>query len=178
MLRFNVGGTMFTTTRHTIDKCERLIRIVDLSVGESGEGTIFIDRDPVVFSKFLKLLRGYPSECEDDLIDAEILCELVHWEHIMLQRPIPDWLQPQALTVHTLSPLQSEAFGQTHVLLPLKTIQSLIESRSLKGPLERFAVCYAIGATQGWTDSAWVSSREAKLAQIKYQYRTHFAEQQ
>ena len=52
----DVGGTKITTTVQTIQRSSYLSGMVDL---EHSEG-IFIDRDPEIFGKVLRLMRQYP----------------------------------------------------------------------------------------------------------------------
>lgn len=170
MLQINAGGTVFATTVNTISHCKLLHDTV--AARKSSEEIIFIDRDPTVFGKMLKLLRGY--YCPEFQYDNDVLIELLHWKHEMIGATLPEWLKPKTLTVHTLDPQQSEAFGATHALLPVSAIQKLVDMKIVNGPTERYVICKAVGATQGWIDSAWIENKEIELAILRYHFQMHF----
>jgi hypothetical protein len=169
MIKLNVGGTRYATSQATIDDCKDLSAHVYAHQYQKDD--IFVDRDPVVFGKMLKLLRGY--DCMDYRLDNDVLCELVYWNHEMVNIEVPDWLKAQPLTVHTLDPQQTELFDQTHGLLTLDAINRMKTLKLIDSALS-VTVCKAVGALQGWIESGWVENRQIRLAVLRYQFDAHF----
>ena len=172
MIKLNVGGTKYATSQATINDCRDLTALVYALQYQKDD--IFIDRDPVAFSKMLKLLRGY--DCLEYKWDNDVLCELVHWNHVMTNVEIPDWLKAQPLTVHTLDPQQSELYDQTHGLLTLEAINRLRSALLVDASLPMI-VCKAVGASQGWIESGWIDHKQLRLATIRYQFDAHFSKE-
>lgn len=59
----DVGGTTFTTTVSTIERSTYLAGMIDLATWEKNPqstATIFLDRDPEIFSLLLRLMRQFP----------------------------------------------------------------------------------------------------------------------
>jgi len=83
-LSLNIGGKTMDTTAETLKSCKRLY----IQVINDDSDTIFIDRDPIVFAKTLKFLRGYPVN--DQLLnDQDVIHELVFWQHELLFKQLP-----------------------------------------------------------------------------------------
>jgi|JI10StandDraft_1071094.scaffolds.fasta_scaffold18702_7 hypothetical protein len=169
MINFNVGGTKYTTSQTTVDGCKELTALVYSKQYQKDD--IFLDRDPIVFGKMLKLLRGY--DCLEYMWDNDVLCELVFWNHVMLSVEVPDWMKPQPLTVHTLDPQQSELYDKTHGLLTLDAITKLKNMKLIDAAIVT-PVCKAVGALQGWVESCWMEHEQLNLATLRYQFQTYF----
>lgn len=169
MINLNVGGTKYATSQTTIEGCKDLMSLVYSKQYQKDD--IFIDRDPLVFGKMLKLLRGY--DCLDYKWDNDLLCELEFWNHTMLSVEVPEWLKPQPLSVHTLDPQQSEMYDKTHGLLTLDAINKLKNMKLIDSSFN-VPVCKAVGALQGWIESGWVEHRQIELATIRYQFQTYW----
>lgn len=172
MITLNVGGKVFLTTSETLSDCLGLNDLVYLK--KHSEGDIFLDRDPIVFGKMLKLLRGYPVYpliVSDVSID--ILYELRYWNHKFVSVDVPDWLQPQTLTFHTLDPAQTDMYQKTHGLLPVSSVSLLVKSGYLPYHTN-YTKCIIIGATTPWVDCVWVPLKEIELVTVRYQFETFF----
>jgi hypothetical protein len=166
MIRLNVGGVTFETTEKTLSKCKN-IPVVDRNQ------TIFIDHDPDVFRKTLKILRGYP--CDGDNIDRDVLCELTMLGHEFLDVTLPGWMQNAARelisSIHTLDPEQAAAYGATHVLVCIAAVDRLTELGLLSGEKQ---TCRVVGVKQDWEDCQWVSKAEFELAKKMMMFRKYF----
>ena len=58
VVRLNVGGTLFATTRSTLNRVPFFDRLTDGSFDDLDEdGVAFIDRDPRYFAAILSFLR-------------------------------------------------------------------------------------------------------------------------
>lgn len=168
----NVGGTQFVTTTETLRPLTKLYRRIESTTPTAASGSIFFDRDAPTFTKILKLLRGYP--CSEYMMDTDVMNDLVHWEHEMLQTPIPVWLTAQQLTVHTLDPQQTQSLGTTHVLLTNECIERLANNRLIDHTVHDYVVCIPIGASQGWIDSAWIPRNEFDTALLRCRFALYF----
>jgi len=165
MIRLNVGGVLFETTEKTLSRCKN-IPVVDRNQ------TIFIDHDPDVFRKTLKILRGYP--CAADA-DADVLYQLTMLGHEFLDVLLPNWMQSAtqelASSIHTLDPEQATVYGLTHILVRIPTVERLTEMGLLTGEKP---VCRVVGVKQDWEDCQWVSRAEYELAKKKLMFRKYF----
>ena len=59
IVKLNVGGRVFHTTRHTLSLCEYFQIVLDgpLQHGTDEHGRLFIDRSPELFAIILQFLR-------------------------------------------------------------------------------------------------------------------------
>ena len=75
VVRLNVGGTLFTTSRSTLTKIDSFFTGLLHAHDTSSDGSIFVDRDPTHFRHVLNYLRGAPSypgtRAEIDELSAE-----------------------------------------------------------------------------------------------------------
>lgn len=88
-LCLNVGGKKFETTSETLQRCKRLYELINTNTSDGEHDCIFIDRDPDVFEKTLKFLRGYPIH--DQLLnDNDLMHELIYWKHDLTYKELPE----------------------------------------------------------------------------------------
>jgi hypothetical protein len=127
-LKLNVGGKIFETWKHTLESCKKL----ELSPANDGSA-IPLDRDPTIFARALKVLRGYP--CAWALQDDDVLHELTCLDHDFVRTPLPRWMdgcekhfEDIEAAIHTLDPEQSKQYGKTHVLIPVTVIRRLMKT--------------------------------------------------
>ena len=59
LVKWNVGGTHFTTSRSTLDRSLFLSTLVDKY--KPNDSSIFLDNDPVIFRHVLNVLRFGPD---------------------------------------------------------------------------------------------------------------------
>lgn len=84
LIKFNVGGTLFTTKYSTIEKSEYLKMLVDNKhkiTDIDEKGNICIDRSPTMFSVILNVLRGH-------IFDAVERLNITVREHVHSSRKI------------------------------------------------------------------------------------------
>jgi hypothetical protein len=178
MIQLNVGGTSFATSSKTLKSCGRFRAILDDLQGLQGQQDdkpIFLDRDPVVFSRTLKTLRGYP--CGRELInDSDLISELVWLEHDFLDGELPEWLDDaihpadSKNTNHTLDPVQSARYSQTRVLVASDALEKL--ERVL--PANQYPKCVVVGVGEGWVNSQWVPVHDIDTAKMKLRFMKYF----
>lgn len=174
MLSLNVGGTLFATTRKTLQPLGHFKQLSD----NPSQSDLFLDHDPVVFCRTLKVLRGYP--CIGMLHDTDVLHQLCALKHEFEQVKLPIWLtnsiQQLSNTIHTLKPEQTVAFGETHDLVAEETIRQLGVLVRL-GDIEDYELCRVVGvrvADKEWIDCRWVPKWEFELAKTKMKFLLYF----
>lgn len=62
-IELNVGGTAFSTTKQTVDRCSYMRGLVDSSAWDADDDHVaefFVDRDPEIFASLLRLMRQVP----------------------------------------------------------------------------------------------------------------------
>lgn len=72
VIKLNVGGQYFETTDEILSKSEYFNILLNGNWKEKKEDIIFIDRDPQIFEKLLKLLRGYQVDITDEIVDEAV----------------------------------------------------------------------------------------------------------
>lgn len=177
MIVLNVGGTTFQTTTQTLYKCRRFKELLCANTKRDGtpsgtpSGThggthsggcdppIFLDRDPVVFARMLKFLRGYPiSQIETD---HELICELIYWQHYFTDIALCPCISGAAVKYHQIAecvnlPDSTEVnhYSKTHFLIPLEVALKLFtELEHVPNP--RMPL-FQVVCSPGWNDHVWV----------------------
>jgi hypothetical protein len=168
-INLNVGGTQFVTTLTTLEKCHRFRD----NVLKSSKEDIFLDRDPHIFNKALKIMRGYP--CEDAAGDLDVISELAWLEHNFLEEDLPNWLEAAVQDIentnHILDPEQTRRFSCNCVLASAEAITKLGDLLLLGKDYQK---CRVVGVRDGWVESQWVPIHDFKLAKLKYRFIKHF----
>lgn len=173
IIRLNVGGTIFETLKKTVSDCANIALQVEGSAGGSAGGSaIFLDHDPSVFSRTLRVLRGYP--CYNLLGDEDVLHQLQALGHSFINIPIPEWAEARLLTssVHTLDPEQTVVYGDTHTLVMERSVERLIDLELLRE--REYFSCRVVGVREGWVDCSWVPKWEYKWAILKLKFLLSF----
>ena len=119
----------------------------------------------------LKLLRGYPVHRES-IQDMDVLKELIHWNHKLLDEEVPENYHPVSLTVYTLDQQQTESYGRTHTLIQKTGMCHMMDYSFL--PPKKYTECVVVGASVDWKDCNWVPSELIDLAIIKYKFAKYF----
>jgi len=188
-IKLNVGGRSFATTVGTLSECAKLAEMTD----DGGE-EFFIDRDPEVFGRALKVLRGYPAAKAQAVEDEDVLHELSYWQHSFAQSPLPEWMQRCETrfsevepSIHTLDPVQSARYGRTHVLVLADVVDLLVDIRALPvlastrddttitatataAAAASFPLCRVVGAEAEWNDCRWVETALLRRAEMIVRY--------
>jgi hypothetical protein len=169
MLQLNVGGTLFETCEKTLSKCK------NIPIGSLDRNQIiFIDHDPDVFKKTLKILRGYP--CDDETGDPDVLYQLSMLGHEFLETELPVWMQKATRelvpSIHTLDPEQATTFGATHILVSVAVMDRMIQMGLL--PKADYVKCRVVGVKHDWEDCMWVSKKHNELAKKKIKFINYF----
>ena len=165
----NVGGVLFETTIQTLQPCRTIT-----------QNTGFIDHDPDIFQRVLRLLRGYPSH--DLLHDEQVLYVLTDLQHEFLDVELPDWLHDCVKTLndtmHTLDPTQSERYaGDTeYVLITTDALLKLQRSGAIQSA-EQYEECRVVGIKTGWPECRWVPIKTWELAKTKTKFIKYFMSQ-
>jgi hypothetical protein len=172
--KLNVGGTLFQTTEQTINKCKKL---KDLCEKFKHKNVVMIDRDPKVFCRFLKFLRGYLIDRIDQ--DQDLICELIFWEHYFLDTSLctEKCIDSCARKYHEIKdkvnvtfPSNVEQLNREYFLIP-KNAMLKIFGENFEEMFKKFYVF----CTQNWVDHYWVEHEvwnykinEAKLKKALY----------
>ena len=190
----DVGGTALETTLETLEKCKTLHDIVKLNIENQP---VFIDRDPKVFEKALKFLRGYPMH--DQLFsDNDVLHELIHWNHILVDHPLPDFVQKSVKTHHAYDEqlkahiVYAVNFTSVEFPSPHKDDQHryLINTPDIKQLMQHKDTHYLVPeniathilnlnnsikcnfvCSKGWDDHVWIEKNQLKIALYKLKLR-------
>jgi hypothetical protein len=168
MIRLNIGGTKLQTCSDTLSTCRSLLEEISTT-----EGEVFLDRDPKIFTKLLKLLRGYPVH-RKYIIDSDVLRELIHWDHEMLDIDLPENYHPVPLTVYTLDQQQTESYGKTHTLVQKAGMCHMMDYGFLAP--ENYLECVVVGAPVDWNDCNWIPNELINLAVIRYKFAKYFCQ--
>lgn len=177
-LCLNVGGRTFSTTKSTLEKCVLLYACV----AETADQDVLFDRDPDVFARMLKVLRGYPGAINSALKDADVLHELQHWEHEFACQALPKWMEEGSeysfeavkSSIHTLDCSQSAQYGQTHKLVIGSVVKQMIEMGALLKE-EEYPICQVVGAKKNWIERCWVETKTLQMAKVRVRYMNYFA---
>jgi hypothetical protein len=171
MIHLNVGGTKITTSKETLSPCKRFETL------SNGDSEMFLDRDPAVFLKALKVLRGYP--CDELADDLDIISELAWLKHIFLNADLGGWLEEAVHPVdtkdtnHTLDPEQTSRFSKTRVLVASSSLKKL-ESVGVIVSASDYPKCKVVGVGDDWIDSQWVPCHDFELAKMKLRFLKFF----
>lgn len=166
----NVGGEAFATCPSTLEKCARAEEIIESSQMDG----CFLDRDPSVFRKTLKLLRCYPST-RNAWTDDDVLEELAWLQHECFSVDIPAWIVnaeklPSTIR-HTLDPEQTRKMGATHTLIRDEVVTFLLD-QSILGD-EDFPPCRVVG-DEAWAPHRWVNKHTWLMALKRVAFRMYF----
>ena len=173
--KLNVGGTLFQTTEQTTNKCKKLKNLCERF---KHKNVIMIDRDPEVFLRFLKFLRGYPIDRIDQ--DHDLICELIFWEHYFLDSalcPNKKCIDVCAKKYHEIQTIvnvsfhdEVEKYKRSHYLIPENAMLKIF-GKNFEHNFEKFSVF----CTKKWNDHYWVEHElwnykinEAKLKKALY----------
>lgn len=168
-IQLNVGGHVFLTTKQTCSKCRKLFDLV-----KDSDGQIFLDRDPIIFKRMLKFLRGYPIPDIED--DDELIHELIYWEHYFNDTKLckcisscyKKWHQV-ADKVHFGNPEQVKKLKKNCCLVPKDVAEWLWDSEEL--PNENKPLCYVV-CTKNWKDHLWIKNKDMKNKFIQIKLRS------
>ena len=175
MIVLNVGGEVFATCPSTLEKCGRADEIVE---GSRMDGC-FLDRDPGVFKKTLKLLRCYPT-ARNAWTDDDVLAELAWLQHECFSVQIPPWIVnseklPSTIR-HTLDPEQTRKMGATHTLIRDEVVGFLIDQSILVGDEGTFPSCRVVG-DEAWAPHRWVNKHTWLMALKRVAFRMYFLDE-
>ena len=93
MLRLNVGGTEFVTTRNTLHQRGGMHFFSGLiRAHETFDETVFIDRDPTHFRHILNFLRGGLTCPSDPHHIEELIAEADYYALVELKAALQDCL--------------------------------------------------------------------------------------
>jgi hypothetical protein len=191
-IHVNVGGTKYETTYETLKDCKGLIKYI------GDKKNIFIDRDPIVFKKVLKFLRGYPV-INEVLKDDDMVYELIYWKHKFIDIKLCECIcksikiydnynsEKNSYIVKTLdftdidNPCNTDIDNSINTpnANHLKSFRSThylvplkIASDMLK--MSNFVRCEVV-CTEGWDDHVWVEKEELKQLLYKLKLRILFS---
>lgn len=159
MIKLNVGGKMFDTTKETLSKCHKFNEIIEQIQNNKEAGSIFLDRDPSVFGRLLKFLRGYPVKNIEE--DQELICELIYWKHYFTDIGLCDCLQNCGKKYHQVQQIintpflnEIERYQKSHYLVPLKIATDLFKELA-EVPNDKMPLLQVI-CSKDWNDHVWI----------------------
>lgn len=198
-LCLDVGGKTIETTAETLKSCKRLYSVVNgnTNTNTNQDDTIFIDRDPVVFEKTLKFLRGYPVN--DQLLnDNDVMHELIFWKHDLVSKELPGCVKQsikaymdydESNSAHLVTSVNFKDIehpepvkGNEHNYLintpdtehlnKYKNLHYLVPENIAVSLLNiTDAVSCNIVCSEGWDNHVWIQKDDLKMALYKLKLR-------